>query len=292
MIFLRGNKITANLLEEVTRSGHCEHTQIDIGTHYTHGTSVIARSVQQILSSHGGDLNSKLNDGMMASLGQQLAEDDTLFNVDLAGCQITDNGATALARCGLASNTSLRILDFRCNKLQASGAAAILEAVASRHSAIVGVGFETNPVFEGIDRNDEQYQRLLKSLKACKKLQFVSFNHTGISDEIGIDIAHCVAQLPGIVGLGLAYNNISDGTARAFAEMGAADSSSSLQRLLLVQNKISDDGIRYFLQSPSIMAMDRIDLFDNPCSVTLFKAPLLNTDSWCDNEEVLEYVSD
>eukprot|EP00117_Sycon_ciliatum_P049402 scpid32765/ scgid5879/ len=290
VISLKGNNITAKLLEDIAQSGNCGSDIVDSGSHWAHGNSVLQRSVEEVVEEQGGNLYGMLTDDMMDALGQYLATNPRLPIVDVGFCQLTDTGVTTLAMAGMAENRSVKVISFFSNNIGVPGTVSLLEAAASPRSGLRALTLENNPVFHGIDASHEEYPRLLQSLSSCKQLHFLSLERTGMSDEVGADIVRCLKHLPHISWLILAHNDIGDDTACALVELSEANR--RLRHVCLVQDKITDVGISYFLQSPAVMAMDRIDLFDNPCSVTLFKAPLLNTDSWCDNEEVLEYVSD
>ena len=289
-VYLNGNHITTKVLEEIARSGHCGNDCFMTTSHYVSGPAVRSWSIQDLVRQHNSKLRGMLQDSMMPSLGEYLATSNALRLLDISSCRLTDTGATALAESGLAHNTSLQFITLRRNQIQVAGVIPIMSSVSSSRSAVRAVDLSWNPIFDNFDTSHALCQRLLQSLGTCRQLRYLSLSKTGLSDEIGIHIFQSLKQHRCIMWINLAGNQASDGTAHALADMKMINA--SLQLVSLEHNKISNVGILCLLQSRDIMAMEKIHLYSNPCSVSAFRPPLYNSKGVFTSQDILDYVSD
>ncbi|XP_065188047.1 uncharacterized protein LOC135818584 isoform X2 [Sycon ciliatum] len=290
VVYLSGSGVTIRLLQEVATSSQCGGDVIDIGSRYATGTSVRTESIDHLVSVHGGGLQGKVDDSMMSSLGQYLATNTDLDQLDIATCNITDAGATALATSGLADNTVLKCLRLLRNRIQLSGVVSILQAVTSPQSHVSALGLEDNPVFHDIQPSHADCRLLCQLLSGFHQLRFISFSHTAMSDEVGASILHSLHHHARIEWMDMANNEIDDATVHALVDM--MKKNTSLRLISLNNCKITDDSIQAMLQSPGIMRMEGVHLYGNPCSMDKLRPPLYNSRLWYSNSTVLEFISD
>eukprot|EP00117_Sycon_ciliatum_P020941 scpid14546/ scgid18514/ NACHT, LRR and PYD domains-containing protein 2; Nucleotide-binding site protein 1; PYRIN domain and NACHT domain-containing protein 1; PYRIN-containing APAF1-like protein 2 len=289
-VYLNGTGVTIRLLQEVATSSQCGGDVIDIGSRYATGTSVCTQSIDFLVNDHGGNLQGKVDDSMMSSLGQYLATNTDLDLLDIALCNITDAGATALATSGLAHNTVLKYLALDRNRIQLSGVVSILQAVTSPQSHVSALNLEDNPVFHDIQPSHADFKLLCQLLSGFHRLRFISFAKTGMSDEVGASILHSLHHHARIEWMDMANNEIDDATVHALVDMMRKNT--SLRLISLNNCKITDDSIQAMLQSPGIMRMEGVHLYGNPCSMDKLRRPLYNSMLRYNNSTVLEFISD
>ncbi|XP_065188048.1 uncharacterized protein LOC135818585 [Sycon ciliatum] len=289
-VYLSGTGVTIRLLQEVATSSQCGGDVIDIGSRYATGTSVETESIDRLVSEHGGDLPCKVDDSMMSSLGQHLATNTDLDLLDIALCNITDAGATALATSGLAHNTVLKYLSLDNNRIQLSGVVSVLQAVTSPQSHVSALDLPQNPVFHDIQPSHADCRLLCQLLSGFHRLRFISFSRTGMSDEVGASILHSLHHHTRIEWMSMASNKIGDAAVHALVNMMRKNT--SLRLISLINCKITDDSIQAMLQSPGIMRMEGVHLYGNPCSMDKLRPPLYNSRLRYSNSTVLEFISD
>ncbi|XP_065188059.1 uncharacterized protein LOC135818601 [Sycon ciliatum] len=289
-VYLNGTGVTIRLLQEVATSNQCGGDVIDIGSRYATGTSVQTQSIDYLVSVHGGRLLGQVDDSMMSSLGQHLATNTDLDQLDIALCNITDAGATALATSGLADNTVLKYLRLGSNRIQLSGVVSVLQAVTSPQSHVSALNLEDNPVFHDIQPSHADCRLLCQLLSGFHQLRFISFAKTGMSDEVGTSILHSLHHNTRIEWMDMESEKIGDATVHALVDMMRKNT--SLRLISLEYGKITDDGIQAMLQSSGIMRMEGVHLYRNPCSMDKLRPPLYNSMLRYNISTVLEFISD
>ncbi|XP_065188008.1 uncharacterized protein LOC135818540 [Sycon ciliatum] len=289
-VYLNGTGVTIRLLQEVATSNQCGNDKISIGSCCATGTSVQTRSIDDLVSSYGGNFPGHVDDFMMASLGQYLATNTGLDKLNIAQCNITDTGATALATSGLAHNTVLKYLALDSNRIQLSGVVSILQAVTSPQSHVSALVLQRNPVFSGVQPSHADCRLLCQLLSRFHRLCFISFGATGMSDEVGASILHSLHHHTRIEWMDVAGNEIGNATVHALVDMMRKNAS---LRLICLENcKITDDGIQAMLKSPGIMGMEGVHLYGNPCSMDKLQPPLHNSELNYSSSTILEFISD
>ncbi|XP_065185764.1 uncharacterized protein LOC135816498 [Sycon ciliatum] len=289
-VYLTGSGVTIRLLQEVATSSQCGGDVIDIGSRYATGTLVQTESIDHLVNLCGGNLQGQVDDSMMSSLGQYLATNTDLDLLDVAQCNITDAGATALATSGLAHNTVLKYLRLYRNRIQLSGVVSILQAVTSPQSHVSALNLEDNPVFHDIQPSHADCRLLCQLLSRFHRLRFISIVRTGMSDEVGASILHSLHHHTGIEWMDMANNEIGDATVHALVD--TMRKNTSLRLISLEYCKITDDSIQAMLQSPGIMGMEGVHLYGNPCSMDKLRPPLYNSVHRYGKFTVLEFISD
>ena len=289
-VYLNGTGVTIRLLQEV--ASQCGGDVIDIGSHHATGTSVQTKSIliDYLVSQCGSDLQGKVDDSTMSSLGQYLATNPDLDLLDISQCNITDAGATALGTSGLAHNTVLKYLRLSWNRIQLSGVVSVLKAVTSSQSHVSALGLENNPVFPDIQPSHADCRLLCQLLSTFHRLRFLSFSQTGMSDEVGTSILQSLHHHTRIEWMDMANNEIGDATVHALVDMMRKNT--SLRLISLEHCKITDDSIQAMLQSPGIMRMEGVHLYGNPCSMNTPRPPLHDSFLRYGDSTVLEFISD
>ena len=253
-MYLTGNAVDASLLKALEKAGNCGDDEIIIADWSITSGRTCQRDVKDIVAQYGGNLEAKVSNLTMESLGKFIAGDSSIRKLDLSSNAIKDDGVQALARQGLQFNSTLHILRFNTNSISISGAAAIV--ASSKQGKLQVLVLTENPVFKDGVTGVDSYMTFMSSLPLCCDLRIVSMGYTGMTDAIAEDLLTALTGHENLEVLFLDRNKLGDNTVKKLVDMKRT--TSSLKMVSLVNNQITGDGIRCILSSPDMISMDRI----------------------------------
>lgn len=266
------------------------HDVIHSVSRFVAGDSVHVQSIAELVQKHEGQLQGRVDDSMMSSLGQHLASNSDLELLDTGQCQITNSGATDLATSGLDSNASLKYIRLARNKIELPGTVSILKALSSAQSSVRALDMEKNRIFHGVQPNYVEFARLREHLYNCCHLRFISFCDTGMCDGVVANILDSLTYHGCIGWMDLSHGDIGDQTVHALVEMKKVNTS-----LIVVgfeYCKINDECVHLMLQSPDIMDMDGVHVYSNPCSMDKLQPPIFNCRRRYSTSTILNFISE
>ena len=155
---------------------------------------------------------------------------------------IDDNCAVLLAE-SLRSNSTLRGLSLKCNKVKSLGFAALAETLVLSNTSLHTLDLLGNPIFGGSkDCSAAQSQEQLGALLAgSASLKFLGLGESGLGDDECSVIAAALAKNTGSIAfLELGGNQISDGGAVALAS--GLEQNITVRFLDLSRNQIDTSG--------------------------------------------------
>mmetsp|Transcript_11948 Transcript_11948/g.19807 ORF Transcript_11948/g.19807 Transcript_11948/m.19807 type:complete len:359 (+) Transcript_11948:263-1339(+) len=169
----------------------------------------------------------------------RLAQDDKqLFDLDLAGLNVGDNGAIALGS-SLESNTCLSSLSLSYNLISSTGAVHLLDGVTKN---IKSLDLMSNSIGNG---GAQALARMLSSLKKAK-LEKLSIRNNYIGPSGGIKLANALQDNYSLEQLDLGTNPIGNDGAKAISELLRVNK--TLRWLCLWSNDLDSEGIRHLAQ--------------------------------------------